>query len=102
MDVYITSIATGDASQTGMGNWRGAGETSSRDVILQDLDNPSLSWNPAGGRLSGYSWGDGGYWYSFQQVTATRFNLTNNSNRATPAIFEEINLANAQYEPLER
>jgi hypothetical protein len=100
MDVYITGVATGDATRTETGNWRGAGEVSSQAVILQDLDNPSLSWNPSGGRLSGYSWGnDQGAWYSFRGVTATRFSLTNNSNRATPAIFEEINLANAQYEP---
>ena len=55
------------------------------DIVLQDLDNPRLSWNCVETTY------ETPRRISFQGVTAKRFSLTNNRDRV-PQIFEEIKL----------
>jgi hypothetical protein len=55
--------------------------------LLQDLDNPRLSWNMV--NYGDDKDGSGGIYNSFQGVTTKRFSYTNNTY--TPSIvFEEI------------
>jgi hypothetical protein len=63
-------------------------------AMIQDLDNPRFSWQ--GVSNSGDTRGD--RYISFQGVTARRFSLTNTYD-SVPTIFDEINLADAEWEP---
>jgi len=94
MSIYLTRSATGNASDEPNSDWRGGGHQE-RHYVLQDLDNPARSWNPSGGRLSGYSWSDDGFWFNFKDVTATRFSFTDTYINP-PSVFEEIDLTKAQ------
>ncbi|GHV47028.1 hypothetical protein AGMMS49546_36130 [Spirochaetia bacterium] len=66
------------------GQWSGR----SRRVILQDLDHPQLVYNVTNAGEDGYN---GPHYLTFQNVTATRFSLTN-YGYDTPYIFDEITL----------
>jgi hypothetical protein len=88
MSIFLTNSAVGGTTNSPNNDWYGGGNRQST-YILQDLDNPSQSWNPEMGRSSGYSWGDEGFWFTFKGVTATRFSFANTYLR-TPSVFEEI------------
>jgi TolB-like protein len=97
MSIYLTRSATGSANNEPNRDWFGGGHQESH-YVLQDLNNPARSWNPSGGKISGYSWGDEGFWFNFKNVTATRFSFSDNYLKP-PSIFDEIDLDKAQYEP---
>ena len=89
MSIFLTNSATGDATKTEPPRpWQDGGFF----LVLQDLDNPSRSWNPSGGKLNGWDWGAAGYWYNFRGVTATRFSLTLSPRGGTQSTFDEIKL----------
>jgi hypothetical protein len=62
------------------------------NVLLTNLDRPSQAWRPVGHQDTSE-----GELMSFEGVTATRFSLE--CDWYGPTIFEEINLADAEYEP---
>jgi TolB-like protein len=63
-------------------------------VILQDLDNPRLSWEGLDrGHLE-----PNGKTLTFQGVTGKRFSLTNTRD-IVPVVFEEIDLNKSEFEP---
>jgi TolB-like protein len=97
MSIFLTNSAVGGTTNSLNNDWYGGGNNQST-YILQDLDNPSRSWNPEIGRISGYSWGEEGFWFTFKGVTATRFSFAN-AYLHTPSVFEEIDLSKAEYEP---
>jgi len=67
---------------------------SRRDTMLQDLDNPRLTWQAVN---AGVDPETKATFTTFQGVTARRFSLT--STWDDRQVFEEINLNNAEYEP---
>jgi hypothetical protein len=79
--VYLTSSPQGQEKGYGL-VWQNL----YWQVVLQDLDNPRLSWEGMRDTKE----------ITFQNVTARRFSLT---NTYTKGVFEEINLDNAEYEP---
>jgi TolB-like protein len=68
-----------------------------KDISIQDLDNPRLSWQGVD-RGSHDSVEKGYSTVSFQGVTARRFSLTNDWDSPS-TVFEEIDLSKAEYEP---
>jgi hypothetical protein len=90
--VFVNANAQGPITSKSPSGGNGWFVTS--PAMIQDLDNPRLSWQGVGN--SGDTRGD--RYISFQGVTARRFSLTNNYD-SVPTIFEEINLADAEYEP---
>jgi hypothetical protein len=72
MVIYLDSWALGKGGYPG-GGWLHSIAESNDRVILQDLDNPARTYHPVN-----HTWRDdhGGVALSFQNVTATRFSLT--------------------------
>jgi TolB-like protein len=85
LTVYLVNTPIGKGSYYGIGGngWAGSARSS---IILQDLDNPSRTWNPT---TDGEDSVNGGNYITFEKVTATRFSLTNNYERV-PLVFDEI------------
>jgi hypothetical protein len=83
--VYIVNTPLAKGSYYGIGGngWAGSARNS---IILQDLDNPSRTWNPT---TDGEDKVSGGNYITFEGVTATRFSITN-SYEEVPLVFEEI------------
>jgi hypothetical protein len=84
LNVYFTNVpqAKGSTSVEGHNNW--FYET---NVILQDLDNPRLSWN---GITQREDLASGHRIITFQGVTAKRFSVTNKWENNPPNVFDEI------------
>jgi TolB-like protein len=80
--VASTPVGRGDGFIPGGNNWWITGS-----AILQDLDNPRLSYNGVNRVVDELS---GGNAISFQGVTGRRFSLTNNFDGDPPTVFDEI------------
>jgi len=90
MLVYQTNVPRGTQGRAAPGYWYTSG-----NGILTDLDNPTRAWT----KIRHVDDPDGpnsGEVLSFEGVTATRFSLE--CDWYGTNIYNEINLANAQYE----
>ena len=67
------------------------------DVLLINLDNPSRSWGFMGQSVRTSNFSEGSYINSFENVTGSRFKLEGGFSGS--AVFEEIDLSKAEYEP---
>jgi hypothetical protein len=85
LTVYLVDKPIGKGSSYGIGG-NGWGGSAQSYIILQDLDNPSRTWNPT---TTGDDSVSGGKYITFEKVTAKRFSLTNNYVKP-PLVFDEI------------
>ena len=91
MNIYITGAAQGSYQHPGHSLISIAAQR--RNFILQDLNNPSKSYNPEQGEHGAGWFTDKDYrWIAFKGVTAKRFSLTFNYD-SLPIVWEEIILA---------
>ncbi|GHV96752.1 hypothetical protein AGMMS50293_30720 [Spirochaetia bacterium] len=83
LTIYLVNVpqAKGRRAQ---GEWAEI-YTNKNDIILQDLDRPTRTWNVT---ANGDDDVTGGQYLTFQGVTATRFSLTRKSN--PDFVFDEI------------
>jgi hypothetical protein len=88
MNIYLCDSPAGSIDEPD-GHWMwSAGNY--KNYTLQDLDNPSHTYNPEPGKIgSGYDWDSTGKWYVFKGVKGPRFSLTSNGEKV-PSVFEEI------------
>jgi hypothetical protein len=90
MNIYLCRDEAG-ALRAPHGDWL-SNSNVARNYILQDLDNPALSYAVEGGTAwagAGYSSDDTERWMTFKVTKGTRFSLTNKIGN-TPSVFEEI------------
>lgn len=87
MNIFLCYNETGETARRPAGTWMRS-LTKWSDIVLQDLDNPALSYNPEKGSVgTGYDVNDEGIWYPFKGVKSARFSLTNKKDNSA---FEEI------------
>ena len=91
MVIHQTSVASGMRGRADPGYWY-----INYNVVLTDLDNPTRAWSPIR-HVDDPFGANTGETLSFEGVTATRFSLECNWYGIN--IYNEINLADAQYEP---